>query len=122
VRPAYTGPPREAVPDLEPAAGDSTGPAAPPKAPRAMCLMTNRAWLLVRVAAWAPFGDRWAVLLEWHIAGRRREGWFVHDGERLLPVGGDGEFPDLIRPRASLHAGRAGQPLVQSLCGSRYAG
>lgn len=67
-----------------------------PKAPRAMCKMSDGTWLLVRVQAWASLGgDRWAVLIGWNIAGKAREGWFVHDDVRVKPVVPGDPFPSL---------------------------
>lgn len=67
-----------------------------PNAPRAMCRMSDRTWLLVHIRAWARLdGDRWAVLIGWSIAGRRREAWFAHDPARVKPVVPGKPFPKL---------------------------
>lgn len=96
------GPLPVARPDLTAAALDGKEPAGTgvlPRAPRAMCRLTDGTWLLVWVDEWRRLpGGRWAVLLRWSIAGKPRDGWFMHDPGRLKPVVPGEPFPELRAP------------------------
>lgn len=89
-----------AGPSLAPAGGaEPSGPAVRPRAPRAMCRMTDGTWLLVWVDEWRQVpGGQWAVLLRWSIAGKLRDGWFMHEPDRLKPVVPGEPFPELRTP------------------------
>lgn len=83
--PTWNGPPRRAVPALDPAEADGRAPLVEPRTARARAMVrfTDRSIHLCRVRAWQQRGPAWLVHLEWGDSGQVRDGWFRYNPDSV---------------------------------------
>jgi len=93
VHPIVPRPPRRAVPDLAAAEPDQAVPLTLPRQPRVMVRFTDSTWKLCRVEAWQQSPGGWLVQLTWGDFGVIRDGWHLHDPDRVVTWPPSPSFP-----------------------------